>query len=65
MFFCAKLNVYRYLSVFVNFLDKVQSHGVYICVCKYIHIIHPDPIQTDMFMHTHCTVRVSKLRPLA
>jgi hypothetical protein len=28
----AKFNVYRYLSILVNFLDKVQSHGVYIII---------------------------------
>jgi hypothetical protein len=29
VFFHAKFNVYRYLSILVNFLDKVQRHGVY------------------------------------
>jgi hypothetical protein len=31
-----------------------------------IHSKHPDPIQTDMFMHTNvCTVRESNPRPFA
>jgi hypothetical protein len=30
MLFHAKFNVYRYLSILVNFLDMAQSHGVYV-----------------------------------